>query len=533
MATNFFESDPQFGQLHKSILDVGLCLGFKLPTTGICYGFTIRWIEAYLSKTQEVFRKRTQLIIELSHKPYWLKCELQRLKTEPPFNQLIWDIIAFFESCALYQTPHHYSDIFLMSLLQNQIEQISTIASSIEVLQMGGIVPSQVIYFAEFNLIQLQSFAHLFAAIVDSHQYQKTLAMVMTCIERSGFHCVGLTYSSSTKTWEFLDINYSPFSTNTQSIDELCQQISLMNCYCFSIRLILTANFYHPYLLERLLNLQTFITIPESRRRCQAFLNLAVYEMKDKLVATLLMQDNLNIHLHSKQKINPLMIAVQNNYLSILKMILSDKRTNPNGLALYVAAKQGNLACLTLLLAHQEINPNLAIENGDTPLHIAVIQGHLEIVKQLLRHSDIDPNQTNKNGITPLHLAAFQGNIHILKVLLQHIKIDPNAAMKDGTTSLILSIFQGDWDVFYALLSIDNIHIYKPFFSTRSKLISFVSQFNIQIRMRMNQYLQIQCDFKPIAISPLTLAKIMGNSTMQEALVTRAHGTACSSSLSA
>jgi|LauGreDrversion4_2_1035121.scaffolds.fasta_scaffold12003_6 ankyrin repeat protein len=529
MATNFFETSPQSGRLHQNILDLGLCLGSKLPATGICYGFTIRWIEASLSNTQQVFRKRTQLIIELSRKLYWLKCELQRLKTQPPFNALIWDIVAFFESCALYQTPHHYSDIFLMVLHQSQIEHISTFASSAEVFQMGGIMQTEVIYFAEFNFRQLQTFAHQFSAIVDSHQYQKPLAMVITCIEKSGFHCVGLTYTSSTKTWGFLDININPLSSHTTSIDELCRQLSMITCYCFSIKLILTANFYHPRLLDQLLNLQTCMTIPQSRRRCQAFFNLAVYEKDDRLVAALLMLDHLNIKLNSQQRINPLMIAVQNNYLSILKMILADKRTNLNRIqqdgffALYVAAKQGNLTCLKLLLTHPEINPNFALDNGDTSLHIAVIAGHLEIVKQLLRHPGIDPNQPNKIGITPLHLAAFQGNLHLLKTLLQQVNIDPNAAMQDGTTSLILSIFQGHWEVFNALLLTDDIQIDKPFFSMKSQLFVFISQFNAETRLRMNQYLETQSDFKRIEISPLTLAKIMGNSNMQQALMTRAH----------
>ncbi len=522
--TNVHETRAPFGLLHKHILELGLCLGFKLPSTGICYGFTMRWIEAYLSNTLDIFTRRTQLMIELSLKPYWLKCELRRLKTEPPFNSLFWEIIAFFESCALYQSPHHYPDIFLMRLLQRQIEHISTIASSVEVFQMGGLIQSKGIYYAEFNFSNLKSFAQRFESIVEQHQYQKPLTMLMTCIETSGFHCLGLTYTSSTKRWSFIDINGNPLSTNTTSIDEICRQISYMRSYCFNIKLILTANFHHTNLLEQLINLQTYIVIPESRRRCHAFLNLAVYEKEDKLVTTLLKQENLNINLNSKHSISPLMIAVQNNYLSILNIILSDKRTDPNYLnqegifPLYLTARQGHLQCLKRLLAHHQINPNLSIENGDTSLHIAILHRHLNIVKELLCHPDIDPNQANQMQMSPLHLAAFQGNIHIVKALLSHENINPNCAMKDGTTPLILSIFQGNLDVFYALISIDGIQIDKPFFSNKSQLISFVSQFNAEIRLRTNLFIQIQSDFSPIVITPLTLAKIMGNTHMILAL---------------
>ena len=346
----------------------------------------------------------------------------------------------------------------------------------------------------------------------------------MTCLEKHGFHTVGLTYTSSTKTWRYMDINRNPLSTNTTCIDEMCRQISHMNSYCFSIKLIITANFNHSTLLAQLINLQQSIILPKPKHLRQALFSLAVYEMDDKLVATLLLNDKLNITQGIQNPINPLMIALCNNYSSILNIILSDKRTNPNFLSkdgyfpLYVAAKQGNLQSLKRLLAHHLINPNHMIENGDTALHIAVIKGHLDIVKELLCHPDIEPNQTNKEQISPLHLATFQGDIHILKALLEHKNIDLNCTMKDGTTPLILSIFKGKKDIFYALLSTDGLQIDKPFFSNRSQLISFISSFNKQVQSRMNQFLEIQLNLRHIVITPSIFAKILGYSDMVEAL---------------
>jgi ankyrin repeat protein len=51
---------------------------------------------------------------------------------------------------------------------------------------------------------------------------------------------------------------------------------------------------------------------------------------------------------------------------------------------LFLAAKQGHDAIVELLLAVVDINPNLGVPGGESPLSAACWEGHLSIVKQLL-----------------------------------------------------------------------------------------------------------------------------------------------------
>lgn len=93
--------------------------------------------------------------------------------------------------------------------------------------------------------------------------------------------------------------------------------------------------------------------------------------------------------------------------------------TNKNGISiLYLAAMQGNIRMVQLLLTHGFQSP--------TALHIAAYKGHVEIVKLLLNYR-VESNHVDKSGYTALYPAAHAGHTEIVKWLLIHGVRDPLA----------------------------------------------------------------------------------------------------------
>ena len=61
-------------------------------------------------------------------------------------------------------------------------------------------------------------------------------------------------------------------------------------------------------------------------------------------------------------------------------------------------------------------NPNVADQDGDTPMHLAARLGYIEIVKCLAEKVK-DPNPPNTDGETPIDIATEEGNTEIVKIL--------------------------------------------------------------------------------------------------------------------
>ncbi|XP_050211574.1 ankyrin repeat-containing protein At5g02620-like [Mercurialis annua] len=109
--------------------------------------------------------------------------------------------------------------------------------------------------------------------------------------------------------------------------------------------------------------------------------------------------------------------------------------------AFHIAAKQGDLETLTVLM---EANPELAMTfdaSNTTPLHSAASQGHIEVVKFLLeRDSSSLVTIAKSNFKTALHSAARNGHLEILKALLSK---DPGISTKidrKGQTALHMAV---------------------------------------------------------------------------------------------
>lgn len=81
-----------------------------------------------------------------------------------------------------------------------------------------------------------------------------------------------------------------------------------------------------------------------------------------------------------------------------------------------VAATEGALECLKLLLATSGCEVNRADDFGLTPLHYAARGGHADCVQALLAVG-ADPRRTARDGVTPAHMAVESDSVACLLLL--------------------------------------------------------------------------------------------------------------------
>ena len=90
-----------------------------------------------------------------------------------------------------------------------------------------------------------------------------------------------------------------------------------------------------------------------------------------------------------------------------------------NSEALKSAVQEKNAIAVEQLI-QRGLNPNIAYENGNTPLHLAAFEDTLPVIKVLLKAAGVDIDKKNTLGETPLMIAALKGNRQMVEILLAH-----------------------------------------------------------------------------------------------------------------
>jgi ankyrin repeat protein/serine/threonine protein kinase len=116
---------------------------------------------------------------------------------------------------------------------------------------------------------------------------------------------------------------------------------------------------------------------------------------------------------------------------------------NDGATPLYVAAQQGHIAVVTMLVKECQADVNQATNNGTTPLIVASSNGHIAVVKVLVKEGQADVNQANDNGVTPLIFAAYNSHIAVVELLVKEGQADVNQARNDGGTPLFAAAQYG------------------------------------------------------------------------------------------
>ncbi|KAL2968683.1 hypothetical protein AAZX31_15G041300 [Glycine max] len=188
--------------------------------------------------------------------------------------------------------------------------------------------------------------------------------------------------------------------------------------------------------------------------------NLAV--LKDTILET----DEAELHeLLAKQNQDgetPLYIAAEYGYVDVVREMIQYYDLADAGIkarngfdALHIAAKQGDLDVLKILMeGHPELSMTVDPSNT-TALHTAAIQGHTEIVKFLLEAGSSLATIARSNGKTALHSAARNGHLVVVKALLEK---EPGVATrtdKKGQTALHMAVKGQNIEVVEELIKAD------------------------------------------------------------------------------
>ncbi|KAG0794075.1 hypothetical protein G6F21_003141 [Rhizopus arrhizus] len=117
---------------------------------------------------------------------------------------------------------------------------------------------------------------------------------------------------------------------------------------------------------------------------------------------------------------------------------------HPSSVAL--ACKLGNLELLKLLIS-KNASPDLADEDGETPLLFAIHSHFIEGVKVLIEQGHVDVNLAEKiNGWTPLMVSSIEGLKGIVQILLD-ANADKDVVDFNGWTASDHATFRGYLDI--------------------------------------------------------------------------------------
>lgn len=109
---------------------------------------------------------------------------------------------------------------------------------------------------------------------------------------------------------------------------------------------------------------------------------------------------------------------------------------------LFLAAQEGQIKVLTLLLSQGASVNSAAEDDGSTPLLIATQGQHKDAIQILLK-AGADPNATRGDGVTPLYIACQNGYTELVEPLLKHNADVRLPVTADGATPLFISSQNG------------------------------------------------------------------------------------------
>ena len=117
---------------------------------------------------------------------------------------------------------------------------------------------------------------------------------------------------------------------------------------------------------------------------------------------------------------------------------------------IHVAAKQGNLENVQMLLKKDPELIDIKDENGKTPLHWACQGVHIKVVKYLIENG-ADVNVRDNNQIAPLHNIAARNHIKAAELLINNgTQVD--IIDGDDSTPLHIAAYYGHYDMAKFLL---------------------------------------------------------------------------------
>lgn len=124
--------------------------------------------------------------------------------------------------------------------------------------------------------------------------------------------------------------------------------------------------------------------------------------------------------------------------------------------AFHIAAKQGDLEVLKVLMEAQSELSMTFDQANTTALHTASEQGHVEVVKFLLEKNSTMATIAKSNLKTALHSCARKGHLDVMKALLDKVPEIATRADKKGQTALHMAAKGQNVEIVNELIAADD-----------------------------------------------------------------------------
>ncbi|POR35279.1 Inversin [Tolypocladium paradoxum] len=132
---------------------------------------------------------------------------------------------------------------------------------------------------------------------------------------------------------------------------------------------------------------------------------LAAAEGHADIVKLLLCQQDVDVNARSCGGLTALHMAAWHGHPEVstdFGIDINSRDLKFGGTALFWAAHEVNLDSVHLFLIREDVDVNVAIEDGWTPLITAARFGHAPVINLLLACNNVDPNWTSQGGTTAL-----------------------------------------------------------------------------------------------------------------------------------
>lgn len=215
-------------------------------------------------------------------------------------------------------------------------------------------------------------------------------------------------------------------------------------------------------------------------------------------------------YITNPKMITPLMMAIKNNYINFVDLIINQPRININkkdaqGKTALFYAVQHNFNQIIIKLIEKfpnNINLNEQDLNGKTALMYASESGFVNCLQPLIA-ANANVNLADLNGKTALMYASESGCVNCIKALTA-VNANVNLRDKDDKTALLYAIKKGNIDCIKALIEA-NANINQADLHGKTPLIHAIISKNIKciqalINGRANVN-QVNSGMKPLTVA--------------------------------
>ena len=222
----------------------------------------------------------------------------------------------------------------------------------------------------------------------------------------------------------------------------------------------------------------------------------------------------------------PLALAAANGHVGVVMLLLErndvdgNRKVDWGRTPLSLAAEKGYETVVQLLFARDDVDPNTGDIDHRTPLSFATERGQEEIVKLLLAREDTEVDAKDVFGRTPLLFAAESGYETVVKLLLERKDIDADAKDRYGRTPLTYAVIYNHETVVKLLLARTDIDANREVTWSRSALSFAAGRGYETVVKLLLERKEIEVDTKDVkGRTPLLFAAEQGHETVVKMLL--------------